>query len=52
VKAVADPDVQQRLMAQGFSVRGSAPAELRSVTEAQLVKYRKLVEEAGIAPAK
>ena len=52
VKAVADPDVRQRLSAQGFSVRGSPPDELRSVTETQLVKYRKLVADAGIAPAK
>ncbi len=52
LKAVADPDVQQRLTAQGFSVRGSSPAELRSVTEAQLVKYRKVVEDAGLAPGK
>ena len=50
-KAVADPEVQRKLVAQGFTVRGSSPAELRAVTEAQLVRYRKVVEDAGIAPS-
>lgn len=50
VKASADPGVREKLLAQGFSVRASAPNALREVIETQLTKYRKVVQDAGIAP--
>ena len=52
VKAVADPDVQQKLQAQGFVVKATSAETLRAATERQLVTYRKVVQDTGIAPAK
>ncbi len=52
VRALADPGVQAKLMAQGFTVRGTPPAELRATIERQLVTYRKVVQDAGIVPGK
>jgi tripartite-type tricarboxylate transporter receptor subunit TctC len=49
VKAVADPEIQQKLTAQGFTVTATTPAILRATTERQLVTYRKVVQDAGIA---
>lgn len=50
VKAIGDAGVREKLVAQGFVVRGSTPAELRDVIAAQLVKYAAVVKAAGIAP--
>jgi tripartite-type tricarboxylate transporter receptor subunit TctC len=48
VKALADPGVREKLIAQGMTGRGSSPAELNAVTRSQLVKYAKAFKEAGI----
>ena len=48
MKALADPDVRERLNAQGLTVRGSSPEELATATRAQLAKYAGVMKEANI----
>jgi tripartite-type tricarboxylate transporter receptor subunit TctC len=48
VKALADPDVQSKLMAQGLSPRGSSASELGTVTRDQLARYGRLFKQANI----
>ena len=48
LKALADPDVRERLNAQGLTVRGSSPEELGTATRAQLAKYARVMKEANI----
>ena len=48
VKALADPDVRERLNAQGLTIRGSTPEELGTATRAQLAKYARVMKEANI----
>ena len=48
LKALADPDVRERLNAQGLTIRGSSPDELGSATRAQLAKYARVMKEANI----
>jgi len=47
-KALADPGVREKLVAQGFTLRGSSPEELGTATKAQLAKYQRLMKAAGI----
>jgi len=47
-KALADPDVREKLRDQGLTIRGSTPEELGSATREQLARYAKLFKEAGI----
>jgi len=49
VKALADPDVREKLHGQGLTVRGSSSEELGVATRAQLAKYARLMKQAGIA---
>ena len=49
VKALADPDVREKLNVQGLTARGSSPEELRVTTRDQLAKYGRLFKQAGIA---
>ena len=48
VKALADPEVRAKLADQGLTPRGSSPEALGRATRAQLARYRKLFDEAGI----
>jgi tripartite-type tricarboxylate transporter receptor subunit TctC len=48
LKALADPDVREKLRDQGLSIRGSSPEELRTATREQLARYARLIREAGI----
>jgi tripartite-type tricarboxylate transporter receptor subunit TctC len=48
LKALADPEVREKLNAQGLTVRGSSPEELRKATAEQLAKYARLMKQAGI----
>ena len=48
VKATNAPDVREKLIAQGFVPRASAPEELARATRDQLERYSKLFMEAGI----
>ncbi len=47
-KALALPDVREKLVAQGFTVMGSSPEELGSATRDQLARYGTLMKQAGI----
>ena len=48
VKALADPEVREKLSNQGLTIRGSTPEELGAATREQLAKYARLFKEAGI----
>lgn len=47
-KAVADPQVREKLVAQGFTVRGTSPEELGRIARDQLERYRTLFRQANI----
>jgi tripartite-type tricarboxylate transporter receptor subunit TctC len=47
-RALAAPDVREKLVAQGFTVRGTSQEELGSIARAQLARYAKVMKEAGI----
>jgi tripartite-type tricarboxylate transporter receptor subunit TctC len=47
-KALADPDVREKLAAQGLTIRGSSAQELGTATRDQLAKYAKLIKQANI----
>lgn len=47
-KALADPGVREKLIAQGFTIRGSSAEELGEATKNQLAKYSRLMKAAGI----
>jgi tripartite-type tricarboxylate transporter receptor subunit TctC len=49
LKALADPDVRAKLENLGFTVRGSSPDELGTLTREQLTKYARVMKEMGIA---
>ena len=48
VKALAAPEVRERLLAQGLTPRGSTAEELRRSTREQLARYATLIKQAGI----
>ncbi len=48
VKALADPEVREKLHNQGLTIRGSTPEELGAATREQLAKYARLFKEANI----
>ena len=48
VRALGAADVREKLIAQGFTIRGSSADELGAATRAQLARYAKLMKEAGI----
>jgi len=47
-KALADPEVREKLHAQGLTPRGTAPEELGTAMKAQLAKYGALIKQNGI----
>ena len=47
-KALADPEVREKLIGVGLSPRGSSPQELAQATRDQLGKYARLFKQAGI----
>ena len=47
-KAAAMPDVQQRLLEQGYDVRAGTPEEFGKLVEDDIVKYSRVIREAGI----
>jgi tripartite-type tricarboxylate transporter receptor subunit TctC len=49
LKALADPEVREKLNSQGLTARGSSPEELRKATADQLARYARLMKQAGIA---
>src|SRR4051812_37025147 len=48
-KAVGDPDVRAKLENLGFTVRGSSPEELGTLTREQFAKYARVMKEMGIS---
>ena len=48
VKALADPEVRDKLRDQGLTVRGTTPEELGIATREQLARYARLFKEANI----
>jgi tripartite-type tricarboxylate transporter receptor subunit TctC len=49
LKALADPEIRNKLENLGFTVRGSSPEELGALTRDQLAKYARVIKEMGIA---
>jgi tripartite-type tricarboxylate transporter receptor subunit TctC len=47
-KALADPEVREKLTALGLTPRGTTAEELGRATKAQLAKYGELIRQAGI----
>lgn len=47
-KALADPEVREKLVAQGLTPRGTSPDELAKDMRAQLARYGALIKQAGI----
>ena len=47
-KALADPEVRDKLIAQGLTPRGTTPDELGTAMRAQLARYGQLIKQAGI----
>jgi tripartite-type tricarboxylate transporter receptor subunit TctC len=47
-KALADPDVREKLVGLGLSPRGTSPDELGVATRSQLARYGNLIRQAGI----
>ena len=48
-KAIAAPDLRERLAAQGFDVEGSTPEELGSRMAAEIGRYGKVIRELGLS---
>ena len=48
VKALADPEVKDKLHAQGLTIRGTSAEELGKATREQLARYAKLIKQNGI----
>ena len=47
-KALADPEVREKLIAQGLTPRGTTPDELDKAMRAQLARYNALIKAANI----
>jgi tripartite-type tricarboxylate transporter receptor subunit TctC len=48
-KALADPEVREKLAAQGLTPRGTSPEELDKAMRVQLARYGALIKQAGIS---
>jgi tripartite-type tricarboxylate transporter receptor subunit TctC len=48
VKALAAPDVKEKLVGIGFEIEGSSPEKLAAVTKARFEQMQKIIREAGI----
>jgi tripartite-type tricarboxylate transporter receptor subunit TctC len=47
-KALADPEVRDKLVAQGLTPRGTSPDDLAREMRGQLARYGQLIKQAGI----
>ncbi len=47
-KALADPEVREKLTAQGLTIRGTSAQELGAATRDQLAKYARLIRQSNI----
>ena len=48
VKALTDPEVREKLVQQGLTIRGTSAQELGVATRDQLAKYARLFRQANI----
>jgi tripartite-type tricarboxylate transporter receptor subunit TctC len=48
LKAIAMPDTQQRLIAQGYDVQGGSPEEFAALIQSDLKTYSRVIREARI----
>jgi tripartite-type tricarboxylate transporter receptor subunit TctC len=48
VKALADPEVREKLVQQGLTIRGTSAQELGVATREQLARYARLIRQANI----
>jgi len=49
-KIIDSPEVKAQIAATGFEAFSSSPEELGAFTEVQLVKWTKMIKDAGIQP--
>jgi tripartite-type tricarboxylate transporter receptor subunit TctC len=47
-KALGDPEVREKLTAQGLTIRGTSAQELGAATRDQLAKYARLIKQSNI----
>jgi tripartite-type tricarboxylate transporter receptor subunit TctC len=45
--ALADPEIQPKLVAQGYTINGGSPQDLGTLVRTELVKWAKVVKESG-----
>ncbi len=45
--ALADADIREKLMAQGYTINGGSPQDLGNLVRAELVKWAKVVKQSG-----
>ena len=45
--ALADADIREKLMAQGYTINGGSPQDLGNLVRAELVKWARVVKESG-----
>jgi tripartite-type tricarboxylate transporter receptor subunit TctC len=50
VKAIASPDLRQRLVSQGADPVTSSPAEFAAYLQSEIAKWAKVVKAAGVQP--
>jgi tripartite-type tricarboxylate transporter receptor subunit TctC len=50
VKAIAEPDVKQRLLAQAIDPVGNTPEEFAAYVKSEIVKWAKVLQLAGVKP--
>ena len=48
-KALRDPGVAERLVAQGMTITGQGPAEFKAFTQREIERWRKVVKDNGIS---
>ena len=50
VKAVQAPDIREKFSAMALETVASTPAEFKAMVEAELVRWGRVVKQAGIKP--
>jgi tripartite-type tricarboxylate transporter receptor subunit TctC len=51
VKVLARPDVREQLLTLGSEARASTPDQMRQMVETEIVRWRRVIQDAAIAPA-
>jgi tripartite-type tricarboxylate transporter receptor subunit TctC len=51
-EAMADPGVKQKLADQGLTVAGDTPEHFRGFIETEIVKWAKVIKDAGVETTK